>query len=116
MAVWQHAKLRVHAQLWPSAVQLTSVLGQAYLLLGDEEYLHMFAESYASAMHWLASPLQPWLTDADLRSGEQNAQLWVSSLSAFWPGLQVSLPHLGLRCHADWCGVVDVLSSCTTDL
>ena len=67
----------------------TSCGGQAYLLLGDEEYLHMFTESYASAMHWLSSPLQPWLTDADLRSGEQNAQLWVSSLSAFWPGLQV---------------------------
>ena len=88
---------------------LTSLLCQAYLLLGDEEYLHMFAESYACAMHCLASPLQPWLTDADLRSGEQNAQLWVSSLSAFWPGLQVSLALLRLPGLAGGSGVVDVL-------
>ena len=50
----------------------------------------MFTESYASAMHWLTNGRQPWLGEVDLRTGEAPAQLWISSLAAFWPGLQVS--------------------------
>ena len=71
---------------------------QAYLLFGDEVYLSMFSKLYASAMHGLTlrlvpgapadSPLPPpWLADADMQTGKL-AQPWISSLSAFWPGLQ----------------------------
>ena len=98
MATWLpcHACIECHSCMElthaTTRCQLSHLCLQAYLLLGDEEYLHMFSHSYAAAMHWLASPLPPWLGDVDLRTGEHNTQLWVSSLSAFWPGLQVPLP------------------------
>ena len=71
---------------------------QAYLVFGEVEYLDMFTKVYTSAMHGLRlkllasappdSPLPPpWLADADMDSGKL-AQPWISSLSAFWPGLQ----------------------------
>ena len=49
----------------------------------------MFTESYASAMHWLTAASRPWLGEADIYTGHHPAQLWLSSLGAFWPGLQV---------------------------
>ncbi len=71
---------------------------QAYLVFGDVEYLDMFTKVYVSAMHGLrlkllasappdSPPPPPWLADADMDSGKL-AQPWISSLSAFWPGLQ----------------------------
>lgn len=71
---------------------------QAYLLFGDEEYLAMFAKLYTSAMYGLRLVLDsgapadsptppPWLADADMQTGVLTLS-WISSLSAFWPGLQ----------------------------
>ena len=85
---------------------------QSYLLLGSEEHLHMFTEAYASAMHWLAAAQRPWLGEADLYSGHHPAQLWVSSLAAFWPGLQVrpGLQGSGLGGLHLWLGGADLHS------
>lgn len=58
----------------------------------------MFTKVYVSAMHGLrlkllanappdSPPPPPWLADADMDTGKL-AQPWISSLSAFWPGLQ----------------------------
>ncbi len=71
---------------------------QAYLVFGEVEYLDMFTKVYTSAMHGLrlkllssaqsdSPPPPPWLADADMDTGKL-AQPWISSLSAFWPGLQ----------------------------
>ncbi len=71
---------------------------QAYLVFGEVEYLDMFSKVYISAMHGLrlkllasappdSPPPPPWLADADMDTGKL-AQPWISSLSAFWPGLQ----------------------------
>ena len=62
---------------------------QAYLLFGDDAYLTMFTTTYVAAMRHLRRPDSPWLGDADMHVGEANAQPWISSLSAFWPGMQV---------------------------
>ena len=71
---------------------------QAYLLFGDVKYLEMFSTSYRAAMHGLKLHLiagapadspepPPWLVDVHMDTGKLS-QPWVSSLSAFWPGLQ----------------------------
>jgi hypothetical protein len=67
---------------------------QAYLLLGDEAYLRMFAQLYGAAMRHLrptGSPGWPaghgWLGEVHMHSGAVMRP-WISSLSAFWPGLQ----------------------------
>ncbi|KAL0022767.1 hypothetical protein WJX79_002551 [Trebouxia sp. C0005] len=71
---------------------------KAYLVFGEVEYLDMFTKVYISAMHGLrlkllasappdSPPPPPWLADADMDTGKL-AQPWISSLSAFWPGLQ----------------------------
>lgn len=62
---------------------------QAYLLFGDEEYLSMFTEAYVAAMKHLRRPELPWLGEADMHVGEPAPAPWISSLSAFWPGMQV---------------------------
>ena len=68
---------------------------QAYLLFGDEEYLAAFCEAYAAVMRHLRPPAQPppgipkpyrFLREIGA-PGEPHGR-WVSSLSAFWPGLQ----------------------------
>lgn len=65
---------------------------QAYLQFGDEEYLGMFVELYAAAMRHLR-PAEPgwatrgWLGEVHLHSGVVTRP-WISSLAAFWPGLQ----------------------------
>lgn len=79
--------------------QSTFASGQAYLMFGEAEYLDMFTTLYTSAMHGLRLKLvptappdspspPPWLADADMDTG-QLAHPWISSLSAFWPALQV---------------------------
>ncbi|DBB03198.1 TPA: hypothetical protein ACH3X1_000010 [Trebouxia sp. C0004] len=71
---------------------------KAYLVFGEVEYLDMFSKVYTSAMHGLRLKLlasappdspspPPWLADAEMDTGKL-AQPWISSLSAFWPGLQ----------------------------
>lgn len=68
---------------------------QAYLLFGDEAYLAAFCEAYAAVMRHLRPPAQPpagfpkahrFLREVGA-PGEPHGR-WVSSLSAFWPGLQ----------------------------
>lgn len=67
------------------------VLSQSYLLLGEEQYLSMFAEAYASAMHRmrLAGDFARfgWLVDVQVDTGAVS-RVFISSLSAFWPGMQ----------------------------
>ena len=92
---------------------LTLLLMQGYLLFGDQAYLDMFTELYTSAMYGLTLRLHPgspadspspppWLADADMQTGKL-AQPWISSLSAFWPGLQAlagqsaSYPNLAMQ-------------------
>lgn len=59
---------------------------KAYLLFGDEEYLFIFQEAYAAAMHYLFN--DPWYVEVNMDSA---ALVWplFNSLQAFWPGLQV---------------------------
>ncbi|KAK1390608.1 alpha-1,2-Mannosidase [Heracleum sosnowskyi] len=59
---------------------------KAYLLFGDEEYLYIFQEAYAAAMHYLYK--DPWYVEVNMNSA---ALVWplFNSLQAFWPGLQV---------------------------
>lgn len=60
-------------------------------MFGDESYLDMFGEAYSAAMgHMqLAGSFQRygWLVDVHMDTGTL-ARPWISSLSAFWPGLQ----------------------------
>lgn len=59
---------------------------KAFLLFGDEEYLYIFQEAYAAAMHYLYN--DPWYVEVNMNSA---ALVWplFNSLQAFWPGLQV---------------------------
>ena len=62
---------------------------KAWLLLGDAEALDRFAEAYAEAS--LHMPVQHgknvfWL-DVHMNTGWRSKE-WVSSLGAFWPGMQ----------------------------
>ena len=41
-----------------SAAYPNTIMFQAYLLFGDEEYLFIFQEAYAAAMHYLFN--DPW--------------------------------------------------------
>ncbi|XP_057423847.1 alpha-mannosidase I MNS4 isoform X2 [Lotus japonicus] len=64
---------------------------KAYLLFGDEEYLYMFQEAYAAAMHYLYH--DPWYVEVNMDSA---AIVWplFNSLQAFWPGLQLEISIL----------------------
>ena len=71
---------------------------QAYLLFGDEQFLRMFADAYASAVGTMQligeySQLR-WLVDVHAGSG-RISRVWISSLAAFWPGMQalIGVPH-----------------------
>lgn len=64
---------------------------QAYLMFGDETSLTMYAEAHAAANATmrLVGELgrRGWLVDVHMATG-QLSRVWVSSLAAFWPGLQ----------------------------
>ncbi|XP_062108214.1 alpha-mannosidase I MNS4 [Humulus lupulus] len=72
---------------------------KAYLLFGDEEYLFIFQEAYAAAMHYLYN--DPWYVEVNMDSA---ALVWplFNSLQAFWPGLQVLAGDIGpaIRTHS----------------
>ncbi|WCJ23917.1 Alpha-mannosidase I MNS4 [Euphorbia peplus] len=72
---------------------------KAYLLFGDEEYLFIFQEAYAAAMHYLFN--DPWYVEVNMDSA---AIVWplFNSLQAFWPGLQVLAGDIdpAIRTHA----------------
>ncbi|KAK9856425.1 hypothetical protein WJX84_012362 [Apatococcus fuscideae] len=80
---------------------------KAYLAFGDPGYLRMFVEVYAAAMQrlqlagrWASTG---WLADMHIGTG-QLLHPWISSLSAFWPGLQVLAGQVddAARMHASW--------------
>lgn len=74
----------------------------------------MFAKLYTSAMHGLRLVLTPgapadsptpppWLADAHMQTGVLT-HTWISSLSAFWPGLQAlaGLARLSIFAARKW--------------
>ncbi len=87
---------------------------QAYLLFGDTQLLDAFADVYSAAMHFMQPPPSyasaGWLVDVHMDSGKL-ARSWVSSLSAFWPGLQAlaGVRGWGEGCTAQGVGVSSVV-------
>mmetsp|Transcript_9708 Transcript_9708/g.35555 ORF Transcript_9708/g.35555 Transcript_9708/m.35555 type:complete len:967 (-) Transcript_9708:92-2992(-) len=67
---------------------------KAYLLFGEEDHLVMFAELYASVMgHMTPEGGRGFIVDVNMDSGKP-VRGFVSSLSAFWPGMQVLVSAL----------------------
>ncbi|XP_056108307.1 ER degradation-enhancing alpha-mannosidase-like protein 3 isoform X2 [Rhinichthys klamathensis goyatoka] len=62
-------------------------LMKAYILLGDDQYLHRFNTHYASIMKYISQP--PLLLDVHIHKPLLPARTWMDSLLAFFPGLQV---------------------------
>ncbi len=62
------------------------------MLFGDPEYLQMFVEVYGAAMKHMrlggAWASTGFLADVTIDAA-RLARPWVSSLGAFWPGMQV---------------------------
>lgn len=88
---------RGDAGVGPGADSFYEYLLKTYLVLGDEAYLRRFAEQYVRVQRYMAVPGTwkgaSWLLDVNMGTLEAVKQ-WVSSLSAFWPGVQV-------RCSRD---------------
>ncbi|GAA96680.1 glycoside hydrolase family 47 protein [Mixia osmundae IAM 14324] len=61
---------------------------KAYVLLGDEEYWNVFAESYDAIQQHVKSSEGHWYRGVNMHSGK-IAQTHIDSLGAFWPGTQV---------------------------
>lgn len=66
-----------------------------YLVFGDEEYLEMFVDQYVRVQRgaWMPGPARglQWLLDIGLSDQVMRSQ-FVTSLTAFWPGMQVGCP------------------------
>ncbi|KAJ8418998.1 hypothetical protein AAFF_G00004970 [Aldrovandia affinis] len=60
---------------------------KAYILLGDDLFLHRFNIHYASIMKYISQP--PLLLDVHIHKPLLPARNWMDSLLAFFPGLQV---------------------------
>eukprot|EP00930_Biecheleria_cincta_P082395 TRINITY_DN72130_c0_g1_i1.p1 TRINITY_DN72130_c0_g1~~TRINITY_DN72130_c0_g1_i1.p1 ORF type:complete len:854 (+),score=117.54 TRINITY_DN72130_c0_g1_i1:161-2722(+) len=64
---------------------------KSYLLFGDDDFLSMFAQTYAAAMAHMrvniSGGVQYWLQDIQIHTG-QRIHNFVSSLGSFWPGMQ----------------------------
>lgn len=61
-------------------------LFKAYILFGKEDYWRMFHSAYLAVQKYFRHG--PWYHEADMRTGK--ATYWqLTSLQAFWPGLQV---------------------------
>ncbi|KAL3697129.1 hypothetical protein R1sor_011205 [Riccia sorocarpa] len=59
---------------------------KAYILFGEDEYWTMFQDAYTAVQqHYRQGP---WYRDADIRTGGPTHRQ-LTSLQAFWPGLQV---------------------------
>eukprot|EP00929_Paragymnodinium_shiwhaense_P077468 TRINITY_DN39894_c0_g1_i9.p1 TRINITY_DN39894_c0_g1~~TRINITY_DN39894_c0_g1_i9.p1 ORF type:complete len:917 (-),score=194.63 TRINITY_DN39894_c0_g1_i9:78-2828(-) len=68
---------------------------KSYLVFGDESMLGWFADVYSAAMIHMRknnSDGSYWLLDIDIDTSSQNAR-YVSSLGAFWPGMQALMGH-----------------------
>ena len=87
--------VRYDASIGAGADSFYEYMLKSYLLFGNEEYLEMFAGLYVAAMRYLR-PKEPgwaakgWLGEVHLHSGAVMRP-WISSLSAFWPGLQATI-------------------------
>ncbi|GFR52408.1 hypothetical protein Agub_g14979, partial [Astrephomene gubernaculifera] len=79
------------SSIGPGSDSYYEYLLKAYLLFGRSEYLDMFAQLYASSMRWMQLPGSPqgysFLVDVHMDTG-RLARPFVSSLGAFWPGMQ----------------------------
>ncbi|GAQ88520.1 Glycosyl hydrolase family 47 [Klebsormidium nitens] len=77
---------------------------KGHLLLGGDEYLHMFREAYAAAQRHLHQP--PWYLEVNMDDGMVVWPLF-NSLQAFWPGLQVLAGDVeaAAQTHAAFYGV-----------
>lgn len=101
-ALWSFIRELFPPLYWNIAVD-RAPNAQAWLVFGDEECLAMFADVYASAMArlrpadagWAA---RGWLGEVHLHSGVVTRP-WISSLSAFWPGLQALIGARCRRCY-----------------
>uniref|UniRef100_A0A915JP65 alpha-1,2-Mannosidase n=1 Tax=Romanomermis culicivorax TaxID=13658 RepID=A0A915JP65_ROMCU len=60
---------------------------KAYVLLGDEEYLHRFNKHYSAVMKHVSQG--PLMVDVLMHSPSVSSRSFMDSLLAFWPGLQV---------------------------
>ena len=60
---------------------------KAYILLGDDTYLHRFNRHYSSVMRYISRG--PFLIDVHMHRPNRVAKGFMDALSAFWPGLQV---------------------------
>eukprot|EP00873_Tetraselmis_striata_P000992 jgi/Tetstr1/421256/TSEL_012260.t1 len=69
---------------------------KAWLVFGKTEYLEMFAELYTAAMVHLRPAgidAKGWLLDVHMDTGKLTRP-WVSSLGAFWPGMQAMIGQM----------------------
>ncbi|KAH7729181.1 ER degradation-enhancing alpha-mannosidase-like 3-like protein [Aphelenchoides avenae] len=60
---------------------------KAYILLGEEDYLHRFNKHYDAVMRYLSKG--PLFIDVHMHKPTVAARSYMDSLLAFWPGLQV---------------------------
>lgn len=91
---------RGDAGIGPGADSFYEYLLKTYLVFGDERYLGMFAEQYTRVQRFMAVPGRwrgaAWVLDVSM-GGLGALKQWVSSLSAFWPGVQVRCAVLCCR-------------------
>ncbi|MEW5301076.1 MAG: hypothetical protein WDW36_003957 [Sanguina aurantia] len=86
-----HHWISKEATIGPGGDSYYEYLLKAYLMFGDEKYLEMFASLYTSTMQYLKMPGTyrgySFLVDVSMDTG-RITKPYVSSLSAFWPGMQ----------------------------
>ena len=80
------------ASIGPGVDSYYEYLLKMYLIFGDEWYLAMFVDQYVGVQRYMAVP-EPWkgfswILDVNMKSGRMTKPS-VSSLAAFWPGMQV---------------------------
>ncbi|XP_066261807.1 ER degradation-enhancing alpha-mannosidase-like protein 3 isoform X2 [Euwallacea similis] len=60
---------------------------KAYILLGDNKYLHRFNRHYDAVMKYISQG--PMLLDVHMHRPHTTSRNYMDALLAFWPGLQV---------------------------
>jgi hypothetical protein len=85
---------RSDASVGAGADSYYEYLLKMYLFSGNEGPLRMFAEQYAAVtrglqLQWDEAGAVPWQVAVHMHTAAAVSGLWISSLSAFWPGLQV---------------------------
>ncbi|XP_050308914.1 ER degradation-enhancing alpha-mannosidase-like protein 3 [Anthonomus grandis grandis] len=60
---------------------------KAYILLGDDKYLHRFNRHYSAIMKYISQG--PMLVDVHMHRPHTASRNFMDALLAFWPGLQV---------------------------